>query len=144
MDTDQINKYLEKRIPYFVGTFAKNVIPVVTERPAMFVVNTHLASQPGEHWVAIHLINKTKGEYFDSFGFPAIEPEIMTYMNTHCRQWVYSSRTVQHPLARTCGVFACWFLLHRSTGLSYNRFREVFGTDLDDNETRVVRFFKSV
>lgn len=143
MNTDQINRFLKRRVPYFVGTFPKNTIPYVQKRPAMFVVNTHPSSKPGEHWVAVILINHSKAEYFDSFGFPALDPEIRNYLTLHSMNWQYSPRTLQHPLAATCGVFCCLFLLYRACGRSYDQFREIFSLDLEQNESLVLEIYEA-
>lgn len=140
MNTQEINKILKKKIPCFIGTFPKDAIPRVRVRPAMMVVNTHPASKRGEHWTAIYVINKDEAEFFDSFGFPALEPEIRRYLSNNCATWRYSPRTLQHPLATTCGLFCCLFLYARSKGMSYLKFRRLFTRDLEVNESRIIRY----
>lgn len=101
------------------------------------IVNTHPASKSGEHWTAIILQVANKAEYFDSFGMPPLQPEVLHHLRKTCSSWVYSSKTLQHPLAVTCGPFCCAYLISRASGCSYQAFIDSFSNDLAANEEAV-------
>lgn len=83
MDTSEINKSL-KRYSIFRGAFACDQIPKLKTRPVAYIVNTDRAQRSGEHWTAIMLLDNNRGEYFDSFGFPPLVPDVQEYVKTYC------------------------------------------------------------
>ena len=80
------------------------MLPKNTKRPCAIVVNTHPSDKPGEHWVAIYLKTNDKGEYFDSYGLPPLEPRIESFMNESCMNgWKYNAVALQDANSTTCG-----------------------------------------
>ena len=55
METDQIERLLAREpLMYYYTVTAKDELPEIVETyPFALVCNTHNASQPGEHWVAM-------------------------------------------------------------------------------------------
>src|SRR5690348_8792308 len=114
METDEINSGLS-RIKIFKGTFPRDQIPHIKQRPAGFVINTDSAAEPGEHWVSIFLSHKGKGEYFDSFGLPPLHIDLVNYLNTNCPNgWTWNNITLQDPEDSSCGKFCQKFIKARA------------------------------
>lgn len=64
---DQIEDYFDKQ-PEFAGTIASDEINKLPNKiPMGFIMNTDVASGPGEHWVACY-INGDSLEYYDPLG----------------------------------------------------------------------------
>jgi len=70
MNTKQIEKILKdaysKQI--FKGVYSIGETPSVINYPNAYIFNTDPSSKPSEHWIAIYFDQKTRGEYFDSYG----------------------------------------------------------------------------
>lgn len=139
MNTHEINQILRKLKP-FVGTFACDSCPSVKKRPAGLVINTDPTNEKGEHWVALWLLENGTGEYFDSFGFPPLVPEIQTYINMECPQgFKYNNKTLQHPMTNTCGPFSIAFIIAKTEGEEFGFFISKFSFDLEKNEDLLTR-----
>jgi hypothetical protein len=133
MNTQEINKALTG-VKGFKGVFSCNTLPFVKERPAAFIVNTDPSSEKGEHWVAIILANKC-GEYFDSFGFCPLVPEIAQYLARFCPNGLkYSQQTLQHPYSKTCGQYCIKYIKARLDGRSYEDFLADFSFNFRAND----------
>ena len=103
--------------------------------PCGFIVNTDKAKDPGEHWVAIILLRRQRGEYFDSFGLPPLEKEIGNYLNERCANgWIYNSVSLQHPLSESCGRYSIAFLKNRFNNKSFISFIASFSPDTARHE----------
>lgn len=133
MDTVQINKKLNS-IPSFVGTFAADRIPIVSKRPASFVLNFDRHNSQGSHWVSLILLPNGEAEYMDSFGFPPLQEDIREYITNNSNAYTYNCQQFQHPLAVSCGLYAIHFIKHRNQNLSFESFTAHFSKNLTRNE----------
>lgn len=143
MLTNEIDLLLSD-INDFIGTFACNRIPDVIQRPAFFVVNTaplpekpHRKIITGEHWVAIRLSDH-ENEYFDSFGEPPSQPNIVEYLAKQGKVLQHSTQMIQHPLSDTCGVYCIDYVRERSNNVSFRKYLSFFTADQDANDRKVV------
>ena len=95
----------------FLGCFAMDRLPPFHNRfPKFMVINTQKSSQPREHWVALVLTEK-KCYYFDSFGWPIMEENILRYLESHYEKINYSETSVQDITSTYCGAYCVCFLL---------------------------------
>src|SRR3981081_2023804 len=112
MNSVEIDKVL-KRVcgDQFIGVFAKDRVPIIiSKRPALLIVNTDVARQPGTHWIAIYFDTDNSGEYFESLGRL---PILADYINRHCQRWVYSMRQIQSVANRFCGHYCIFYGAYR-------------------------------
>lgn len=125
MDTQQVNCLLTD-IPEFVGTFACNLIPNPQTLPAAYVVNTGRVRLrkttknrdqiivDGEHWVTIILKDTGKADFFDSYGLPPTEPEMIDFIQRNSESGVrYSTQMLQNPASRLCGAYCVDYIRQR-------------------------------
>ena len=120
--TGQIN-YLRSRILHdtgtrWLGTFARDQIPPLEheKRPFALVVNSDVAAEMGEHWLALYSPGgTTKIELFDSFGLP---PNIYSFDQS---SFQYFIRSIQEFSTKVCGHYALLFIYFRSRGNSFDR-----------------------
>lgn len=118
MNSDQINKEL-KNIKMFHGTFPRDDLPLVSNRPCSMISNTDGRNGPGEHWVALLLLDGGKGEYFDPFGIPVLHQDLATYMDRACpKGWSWNNVTIQSADDSSCGSWCIQYLRARSAGFS--------------------------
>lgn len=135
MDTHQIN-FCFKQERKFIGAFARDCLPEnINEFPCGLIINTDSSFEKGEHWIAIFLKSKEKGEYFDSFGLPPLHSDFINFLNLHCQKgWSYNTCTIQHYKSKSCGLFCIDFLKSRFKDVSYTSFISKFSVNLSKNE----------
>ena len=136
MNTSEINHILSE-INFFIGTFPCDYLPkLIPFRPCSMIVNTDSASESGEHWTAIILLDENRAEYFDSFGFPPLVPKVQQYLNEKAVNGIeYSSKTMQHPESIACGLYCIEFIKWRSLNFSYHCFISNFSENLAANDS---------
>ena len=96
----------------FRGVFSADNIPLGGS--GAFIVNTHPATKPGEHFIVI-LRRKTKFYYFDSLNL-ALEnyPDVLKRLKQGKHNKKYNpflNSPIQSPLSSFCGLFCIVFLL---------------------------------
>ena len=126
--SDAVLSYLAKDDlelrPYFRGVFPADSLPPVSNKPVnAYIVNTDLAGQPGEHWLAIWTHGRTC-EVFDSYGLP-----LSTYKDATLQAWlnqwdelISSEQTMQAMDSFTCGHYALFFVKARARHTSFRDF----------------------
>ena len=95
---------------YFNGVFASDQLPD-EEEPGFYVVNTEPSWERGSHWTAIEL--GVTPHYFDSYGLPPLVEDVASYLPPG---YVANTKTLQHPLATTCGQWCIFFVWKRCQG----------------------------
>ena len=88
--------------PFFQGVFPINKIPKLRTIPTAFVVNNQTANLPGQHWIAVWVSEKMKGEVFDPMGMIP-PPRLQLWMNKNTWRWIYNAAQIQRPLSEDCG-----------------------------------------
>lgn len=122
MDTRQINSIL-KDVKHFKGTFARNKMPTIRQRPSSIIINTDSSSEDGEHWVAMYFNRDGVCEYFDSLGFPPLHQIFYEYIDRNSTgPLIYSCAPLQQATSQLCGTYCIEFILARSRGESFKKF----------------------
>ncbi|KAI1278139.1 hypothetical protein HDE_14408 [Halotydeus destructor] len=135
--SQDINRAMGKN-PWFKGAFPCDYTPTINVRPASIILNTDPKGEPGEHWVAIVLLENARGEYFDSFGFPPVVDCVREYLEPNAPAgYIFNSVPLQHPLASSCGNHCISFLRLRSLGCSLSDYVSSFTPTADRNESLV-------
>jgi len=91
---------------------AKDLLPI--HRPAnvkAYIVNTHNAKRPGEHWVAIFFYDNDTAVYFDSYGLPPYHNHILEFLDKNSKRWTMNTTLLQGLFSMMCGVY-CIYALH--------------------------------
>lgn len=111
----------------FRGVFPRDRLPlrVNTRRPSAYVINTERQEGPGEHWVVVSFDGRERGEYFDSFGLPAVYRDIEDFI-FHCQSYRYNQHVLQDPPSSTCGLYCMYYVLKKSRGFSMERLLSTF------------------
>jgi Adenovirus endoprotease len=125
----------------FGGVFASDELPSKIKLTTGIIVNTAPRSSPGEHWIAIYISEIKSGYYFDSFGLPAENSSIISFLRKHCETIDYNKKQIQHLKSIKCGQFAAVYLKLRFAGASSNHFINLFNTNLDLNESIINSYF---
>ena len=110
----------------FIGCFAYDDLPKFPKKyPAKLIINTGSVSTNGDHWIALTM-NTKECLYFDSFGLPVINQEIMKWLQGKYESLIYSNICIQHFSSDLCGAFCIAFLENVINSRSYERFINSF------------------
>ena len=100
--------------------------PMARRFPASYLINTGTQDGPGEHWVAVFLEDPEHGEYFDSYGTAPLESVYQRLRSWGYPDMRFSTRMLQGPWSRSCGLYAVYFIASRSRGLPLGTVTGVF------------------
>ena len=120
----------------FQGVYSSNTLH---RNPHLLICNTDPSHKPGQHWIAIHVDQHGRGEYFDSFGRPP-DNRFERYMNEHCIYWTFSNKRLQSLVSSFCGNDCCFYCVFRSRGVNMTRIVSQFTRDTAFNYSIVHAF----
>ena len=110
----------------FIGCFAYDNLPQFPKKyPVKLIVNTGSVTTNGDHWIALTM-NSNECLYFDSFGLPVLNHEIMKWLEEKYESLIYSNICIQHFSSDMCGAFCIAFLENVNSKRSYDRFINSF------------------
>ena len=145
MDTEEINEKLKKYRDCFVGTYPCDLLPKVVQRPAAIIANTDPAHKPGEHWVALWLNANGTGEYFDSFGLPPLNSNILRYIREECPNGVtHLNVMLQNVLSITCGNYCVLYVKMKCLGFSLDEFLQLFSRFTLSNDKVIEKLYSEL
>ena len=133
MNTQQIYKILlsdsfVRRSP-LIRVLARDQLPhhIDRTRTAVFIINTDASTNSGLHWVGLYYNGVGTFFYFDAFGLPILNSDIMTFVQTNSdRPLIYNTRHVQDCLSIACGLYAIYFMLIMCRGGTLRRVLQPF------------------
>ena len=149
MNNHQIEDYL-KNDPNFLGCFPHDSLDDLSVTPnwcnnkktktrSSIIINTD--SGRGEHWVAM-VLTKGKCFYFDSFGLPIINTNMLNYVkNKKYKTVTYSNQCIQDYLSTSCGLFCIAFIIYVKSRKDYLSFLSIF-KDIKRNDSLVKYLLK--
>ena len=124
MYSNEIESLLEDN-KNFMGCYASDQLPTVPLTfPKSLIINTATFETGGEHWVAI-ILHKNKCFYFDSFGLPIINENILQFLSNY-KKVTYSDVCIQNTFSNYCGKFCIAFIRYVHSKHSYNQFIDQF------------------
>lgn len=130
---------------FFRGVYSVDKLPTKKmEKPSSFIINTDNSNGPGIHWVAIWMSKGKRIEYFDSFGLPPMNKEIIDFININGKEYIFNNKQIQSNNSKTCGKFCVIFILFRSRKISYSSFINLFFKNKKLNEYYIIKLFKGM
>ena len=143
-------KYLKITPEVFRGVISRDQIALIDREasPSYYIVNLNDSTQPGSHWVVIHVKSTSKKcepiEYFDSFGLNAPN-EVVELSHTLGLNYIYNSTQYQDLNSVLCGYWCLYFVNESRKGRSYYDILRPFShTDTQFNERLIVEYFQSL
>lgn len=123
---------------------AKDLLP--KQKPSdvkAYIINTAKSHKSGEHWVAVIFYPNGKAVYFDSYGLPPLEMEIIHFIQNNSRSWTYSNQTIQSRLGKVCGHYCIFALDGTARGYKLPKLlRKTFSTkNFHKNDRAVSSWF---
>lgn len=120
MNNFQLEKLLG-HLPGFQGVWACDQLrslSLAPQLPAYFIVNTHPAHKPGEHWLALALEENGEASFFDSYGFPPnfshYPIDILRFLENRSDRVWYHDRQLQDALSTTYGQHCVFYIYQRA------------------------------
>ena len=132
----------------FRGVISRDqILSIVNAKRGYYIVNLNDSTQPGSHWVVIHVRSKTTGqplEYFDSFGLNAPN-EVVELSDRLGVNYIYNSTQYQDLKSVLCGYWCLYFVNESRKGRSYYDILKPFShTDTQFNERLIVEYFRKI
>ena len=143
MDTNEISRFLATE-KSFIGVFALDKLPKKKIKlPASLIINNDISSKKGDHWLSL-VITKHQAFYFDSFGLPIIDKQILSFLSRQkIKKVTYSTKCIQSITSNKCGLFCILFIKVVKCKKMYEFYLEMFcETNLAINDQLVVNYLK--
>ena len=131
--------------PYFRGVFPCDKLPIVEQYPCAAVANTDPAGEPGEHWVCFYFDHNGTAEYFDSYGLPPTNFDLLEYFlkNSDNHRYKCNEKQLQGTNSDVCGHYCIAFLAKRCAGQPMeNIINEFKGRRPGVNDKEIARMVK--
>lgn len=126
----------------FKGVFPCDMLPKRISVPAGFIINLSNHNSRGSHWVALYINEHREAEYFDSFGFPPRQKEIIQFIKLNSRSLSFNNKQIQHISSNKCGKFVILFILTKMYRKNFEEILEKFSSNLGVNEIVIEDLFK--
>jgi len=124
----------------FLGVFPCDIHPKPRSKKFSLIFNTGDSSTSGEHFVAIYY-NKKSIFYFDSFGLPPNDQNIIKFLSFYRqgKKLISWKKRIQDSNSSFCGFYCIGFLLHKYK--DDKKFPKIFHTkNLKLNDEKIVKF----
>ena len=146
MNTLQLRKILASQIlAVHENVYASDQIPSTRiPLPASVIVNLDKSSQPGSHWISIYIDVQEKAEYFDSYGFPPVRQEFITFMRKNSKIWTYNSTALQDYYSDVCGQYCAVYLYFKTRHYTLKDFLSLFSSDRSNNDSVIKYLYAKI
>nr|DAC81300.1 TPA_asm: adenain [Ladona dragonfly adintovirus] len=124
---------------HFRGVFASDQLPN-SPKFGIYIINLDPSNLPGSHWVAAHILNKDKVEYFDSYGLPPLKLSIIRFLNSFTV--IRNSFRLQNYKSDLCGEYCCLYTLYKCTGRTLQDYLSQFTRRSDLNDCRLLHLLQ--
>ena len=136
------------KVKSFRGVISRDQIALIDNPKncdsGYYIVNLNDSTQPGSHWVVIHVKKYGPLEYFDSFGLNA-PMELVELSSRLGLNYLYNSTQYQDLNSVLCGYWCLYFVNESRKGRSYYDILRPFShTDTQFNERLIVEYFQSL
>lgn len=126
MNTTTINHHL-RNLPCFIGTFPRDQLPKLKNKPCGVIFNTDDSKRPGSHWIAMFFTEDGRGEFIDPFGLPPLFQDVQEYLSANSPSgWQHNTTTLQSLDSDTCGYYCILFMKLRCANISLKKIMKMF------------------
>ena len=140
---NNLGKYLNN----YQGTFSCDNIKKnnLNMDNATYIINLSKLTEKGSHLIAIQTNSKNKKVvYFDSFGLPCSNKDILTFIYDINNKYEYNSHQVQHLDSNYCGIYCLAFVMYFEKNNSLKNFIKMFNSyNLLENDKIVVNYISN-
>ena len=107
--------------PIFEGVYAIDKLPlrIPKERPAMYVINSDIAQNAGQHWFCVYFRgegSRKTCEFWDSFGYHPSHYNnlLMDFIEHNSSDLLYNHRRLQSDSSAVCGHYCLFYSYFRA------------------------------
>ena len=143
MNSREIEKILHSE-KSFMGCFAFDNLPKFPKLfPAKIIINTGSVNSEGDHWISMIMTSKIC-LYFDSFGLPVLNQEILNWLERKYNRLTYSDICIQNFDSHMCGAFCIAFLENVHDKKTFKRYLNSFShINLKKNDITMEDYLRS-
>lgn len=123
---DEILKRNQSTSSIFIGVFARDELPSISNYPCCFILNTAKRSDPGQHWIAFYFDSNKNCNFFDSYGNHPSFFKLMDFIKKYSTNLIYNKKVVQSWTSMNCGYYCILFLILKSSGHSMKKISDLF------------------
>lgn len=109
----------------FSGVYSADTLPRVCSKDTLYVCNTSLSSDKGEHWICLYVTRDGDTvEFFDSLGRHPAEygPYFVRFIsNCGAHRLGRLDRRIQPLNSSLCGDYCLYYSFHRCIGKSFEK-----------------------
>lgn len=143
MNSIQIHRSLKDEKVY-QGVYPRDMIPPPKAYPCAYIANTDTSKEKGEHWVALHISENGRGEYFDPFGLPPLHDEFVKFLNKYALNgWTYNNCQVQNLNSRMCGLYCILYIKTKTNKIPLTKFVTLFTKQTIENDELLLNYVSS-
>jgi len=140
MDAVQITCTL-RDVPSFLGVYPSDLLTRIVHRTGTLIINADPHTKEGSHRLAIHLQTLLSGaSYFDSYGSPPSDPNILSFIKRNAAIWGYNSIPLEGPTSVVCGQYCCLFARYMDKRITPLEFARLFPADGSADKQAVEMF----
>lgn len=128
----------------FQGIYPVDRLPTITVYPSFIIINTSKSHVYNGHWILLYMKNNEEVIFFDSYGRPpdnvnngCILTKYLSKYNVEYNHFLLQSRS-----SNVCGLYCIYVAFYLSRGVSFNKMFSQFYTDVDCNDTLLVKKVK--
>ena len=112
----------------------------IKKKPIGIVINLDFSTEPGSHWVALHVNEQNEAIYFDSFGFINLNEYFLSFLKRNkINRIIFNKYQIQSFSSDVCGAHCIIFLKMICNGFSFNEILRQFSSNREIND-----FFSSL
>ena len=128
----------------FRGVYSSDRLPILQRGTChALIVNLDVSYNPGTHWCGIFISAHGDVVYFDSFGMDPYVPSIKYFISQYARTTQFNTVPIQSFLAKTCGLYAVFFIERMCRGDNLNRIVSKFKPYSPKwNDNRIKQLYK--
>ena len=142
LNTQELANYM-LRDPFirrqFGGVLALDELRFTKLKPKIYIVNTDIHTEPGQHWFCLYLCRIP--EHFDPAADMPLD-SVNNYLILNGPNYMYNTKRVQSYTSDTCGLFCLFYCYFRCRNFSFNEILSMFTSNLLLNETIVIYFYE--
>ena len=136
-EIDDILKRASGKSLFYRGVYSSDNLPKrkIVRLPMALVANLSPSSSIGTHWISIFINKNRIGHYFDSYGLPPVQEDIVKFLHRNCRKIKYNYTQLQSTNSSVCGAYViCYIIYTMKNQDSQKQFKDLFSKNTFIND----------
>lgn len=108
------------------------------------IANTDDHTQVGQHWIAMHVDQRGRGVFFDSYGMSPTIHHHRHRLRKNTLFYTYNNKQFQSFNSKVCGQYCIMFLDYMNRGYTLEKFCNLFSTNYNKNDYIVSKYYNRI